>query len=151
MRTYELAFIINPEITLEEAKIKAKEIESLVQKKEGEILKHTDPNVKTLAYPIKKNASGFLGILEFKIEPEKTKEIQAALSKDEKIIRQMLLTKKPAKAVKEKRGKTKPNKIFTVERGTDETLKEESGKTPSKKEKIELKDIEEKLDELLGE
>lgn len=144
MKTYELTYIISPEITSQEAEAKGKEIESAIQSREGTVLKQSNPTAKTLAFPIAGRASGFFGVLEFQLEPEKLLELKEMVSKDGKIIRHMVIIKEPVKIKKERRPrieKTEP-KIEAVE------------KTPEKaetKEKIELKDIEQKLDELLGE
>jgi ribosomal protein S6 len=79
MKTYELTYIVSPEITSEEAEVKAKEIESIISSKEGTILRQSNPNAKALSYPIKKHASGFLGILEFQMEPEQLLELKEIL------------------------------------------------------------------------
>lgn len=151
MKTYELTYIVSPEITSEEAETKAKEIESLVQSKEGIILKQTNPSAKTLAYPIKKSASGFMGVLEFQMEEEKLSEIQANMVKDEKIVRQMLVVKNPIKPRKERRTRVKTEETFKLEKKTEEIKEPEQDKPSAVKEKVELKDIEQTLDELLGE
>lgn len=145
MKTYELTYIISPEISSEEAEAHAKKIEALVQKKEGVILHQTNPSAKTLAYPIKKSASGFMGILEFEMEPEKVAGLQGDLSKNEKVIRKMLAVKSPIKAKKEKRIKITSDKLLKVEK---QAKKPEIAKDSTK---VELKDIEQKLDELLNE
>ena len=68
MKTYELSYIISPEITSAEAETKSKEIETAIQGKEGIILKQINPIAKTFAFPVGKRASGFFGVLEFQIE-----------------------------------------------------------------------------------
>ena len=62
MKTYELSYIISSEITSEEAEAKAREIEGAIQSREGIILKQLNPVAKTLAFPVGKRASGFLGL-----------------------------------------------------------------------------------------
>lgn len=160
MKTYELTYIISPEITSEEAEAFSKELESLVQSKEGTILKQSNPIAKTLSYPIKKFASGFFGILEFSIEADKLIEIKEKMDKDGKIIRHIVIIKKPVKERRRRaeRKEAEPiveEKPITEEKTETETKTEESAAEkedvikPSKK--VELKDIEQKLDELLGE
>lgn len=155
MNTYELTYIISPEITGEEAENKAKEFEGLIQSKEGVILRQDKPIAKTLSYPIKKQGSGFIGVLEFQLEPEKLKEINENMAKNEKIIRHMIVIKNPAKAQKPRRTK-KAASIFGIEFPMKKEMEQPipaSEKTePEKTEKkIELKDIEQKLEEILGE
>ena len=140
MKTYELTYIVSPEITSEEADAKAKEIEFVIQNKEGIILKQSNLIAKTLSYPIKKRASGFFGVLEFQI------------------VRHMVIIKEAVRIRKERRNRgmprTKLEPAFGIKQKTEtEITKEEkpvSTKTPGK-EKVELKDIEQELDEILGE
>jgi small subunit ribosomal protein S6 len=155
MKTYELTYIISPEITSEEAEAKAKEIESIIQGKEGTILNKSNPTAKTLSYPIKKRASGFLGSLEFQLEPEKLLELEEIIAKDGNIARHMVIIKEPLMAKKERRtreaSRTKSVPAFEAEKKTE--VEQTKTETPVReaKEKVELKDIEQKLDELLGE
>ena len=156
MKTYELTYIISPEITSEESEAKSKEIESAITSREGTILKQSNPIAKTLSYPIKKRASGFLGFLEFQLEPEKLLEIKGILEKDGKIVRHMLIIKEAAELKKERRVrgiiKTKPVSSFEIEKKAEgkEISEPASVKTTAGKEKVELKDIEHELDEILG-
>jgi len=149
MKTYELTYIVSPELISEEAEAKSKEIEAIIQNKEGSVLRQSNPIVKTLSYPIKKQASGYLGVLEFQLEPEKLKELEETLKKDGKIVRHMVIIKKPAKQRKERRARVIPT--FTIEQKTEiEENKPSSAKASEGKQKVELKDIEKKLDEILG-
>lgn len=151
MTLYELTYIITPEISSEEAEAKAREIESFVQKSEGAIIRQTNPSAKALAYPVKNSASGFMGVLEFQMEPENLQEFQKDLKKDEKIIRKMLIVKEAPKRKKEKRSKPQTSGMIEPDKKSEEAKPEELAKLRQDKEKIELKDIEQKLDELLGE
>lgn len=148
MKPYELTYIISSEITAEEAEAEAKDIESLIQDKEGVILKFEKPSPRTLAYPIKKQGSGFFGVLEFQLEPEHLGELKEKIQKDGKIIRHMLIIKNPAKIQKERRTKKKPL-ISSAPIGTIE----EKAYSPDRQinKKVELKEIEKKLDEILSE
>ncbi len=156
MKTYELTYIISPEITSEEATAKAKEIESTVQGKEGIILSQSNPIAKTLAYPIEKRASGFVGTVEFQMESEKVPELEETISKDENIVRHMVIIKEPLMAKRERRSRTKPALAVETKKKVEEIVETEKPvHTPKSstenKGKVELKDIEQKLEELLGE
>ena len=154
MKTYELTYIVTPEITSEEAEAKAKELESAITSREGTILKQSNPIAKTLSYPIAKRASGFMGFLEFQLEPEKLLELKGVIEKDGKIVRHMIIIKEAAEFKKERRTRTKPAPTFEVEKKTEvESIKEEKPTSAKAevKEKVELKDIEHELDEILGE
>ena len=156
MKTYELTYIVSPDLTSEEVESKAKELESAVTSREGLILKQSNPIAKTLSYPIKKRASGFLGVLEFQVEPEKLLEIKEILQKDGNLSRYLIIIKEAQRVRKERRSKREaPILEAETKTGVEPTdsIKEETA--PAKpavgKEKVELKDIEQKLDELLGE
>ena len=153
MKTYELSYIASPEITTEEAEAKSKEIGSIIQSKEGTVIKQSSPVAKTLSYPIKKHASGFWSAIEFQLEPEKLTELKETLAKDGKIVRHMVIIKEAIKMRKERRTRTKPAPTFDIEQKTEtESIKkEEPVKIKVEKEKVELKDIEHELEELLGE
>jgi len=156
MKTYELSYIVSPEITSEEAEAKGKEIESLVQNREGTIARQVNPTAKTFAYPIKSRASGFLGFLEFNLEPEKLVEVDAIISKDGKIVRHMVIIKEAAELKKDRRTRgevrVKPIAEITEEKieKKEEVETEKPTKTKEPKAKVELKDIEQSLDEILS-
>jgi small subunit ribosomal protein S6 len=156
MKTYELTYIISPEITSQEAENKAREIETLIQSKEGIILKQNNPIAKTLAFPVKKHASGFFGILEFTLEPEKLLEVKEAIQKDGKIVRHMLIVKEPIRIRKERRSRIKIAENAPIETKIEIQTEAQKVEEPAtvktvSKEKVELKDIEQQLDEILGE
>ena len=87
-------------------------------------------------------------------------ELEEAMKKDEKIVRHMVVIKKPAKERKirgtQRVPQTKIPSIFGT-KTTPEKTKEEPTLDASRAEeektdkKVELKDIEQKLDEILGE
>jgi len=167
MKVYELSYIVSPELTSEEAEAKGKEIESAIQSREGNVFKQSNPIAKTFSHPVGKRASGFWGVIEFHLEPEKLLELKAIIEKDEKIVRHMIIIKKAAELKKERRTKggikTKlmpaPELEVKVETKIEKEEKQEviepeeesSSKKKAIKEKVELKDIEHELDEILGE
>ncbi|TSC95064.1 MAG: small subunit ribosomal protein S6 [Parcubacteria group bacterium Licking1014_1] len=145
MKTYELAYIISQELTSKEAEIIVKEIESFIQSREGTILKRKNPSAKILSYPIKKQSSGFFGVLGFQLEPEKLNELEKIVKKEVKIIRHMLTIENPAKKVKIRKEKRR----LELDAGIEKISIAQN--INNKSEKIELKDIGEKLDEILRE
>lgn len=162
MKPYELTYIISSEMTSEEAETEAKNIELLIQNKEGVIIRSEKPTPKTLAYPIKRQGSGFFVILEFQLEPEHIGEFKEKLQKNSKIIRSMLIIKNPIKIQKERRTRRKPlvmpvtSGITGEENGEEKDLPAvatpkalQAEKKISKK--VELNEIEKKLDEILSE
>jgi small subunit ribosomal protein S6 len=114
MKNYELTYIISPNMTAEEAQTKAKELESIIQSKEGVILKSEKPVAKTLSYQIKKFGSGFFSVLEFQIEPAAMTDIKSLLEKDKQFLRHIILVINPAKKQKERRQRIKPQAIVSA-------------------------------------
>ena len=151
-------------MTSEEAVAKAKEIESAISSREGTVVKQSAPVAKTLSYPIKKRGSGFLCSSEFQLDPEKIIELKEILAKDQKIVRHMLIIKEAAQFKKERR--TREGSRLKLEKAESASSAEAEKKAevlvddndsddkkikPSEpKEKVELKDIEHELDEILG-
>lgn len=149
MKTYQLTYIISPQITSQEAELSAKELESFVQANEGVILNSENPSAKALAYPIKKHASGFVGSMEFQMEEDRIKEVEEKLHKDGKMVRHMLTIKRISKPKKEREPRIKPV-AETPAPAPTESLSEAKPAETKEKEKVELKDIDQQIDEILG-
>lgn len=154
MKIYELIYIVSPEITSEDAEAKGKEIETFIQSKEGTILKQTNATAKALSYPIKNRASGFLGVLEFQVEEDKLADLKDFLNKDGKVVRHMITIKRAGQLKKERRTRNAvhaPKEEAVAEPIEPKISHAKPAEKPEAKEKVELKDIEEKLEEILGE
>lgn len=178
MNAYELTYIISIKLAKEEAETIIKEVESFIEKNEGIILKRENLVAKTLSYSMKGQNSGFFNVLDFQLNPEKLNELEKKIEKEKNIIRHMVLIKKPQRKLKTRRGEKKF--AFAIDSDalkTNATAKEDFSFTSpftsdsieienkkdiekkpadkksanSRPEKIELKNIEKKLDEILGE
>ena len=131
MKTYQLAYLISIQDTEKDIEVLREKIKSLIQEGEGSIGKEVRPVRIKLAYPIKRNTDAFLADLTFLLEPKKLAAFEKELKAQKEIIRYLLLIKplpkKPKKVrVKPKREPVKPRV------------------------KVELKEIERKLEEILG-
>lgn len=118
------------------------EIGSLVQK-EGGVLNGTDSlPKKSLTYPFKKRG-GHLNVLSFQCNPEKLENLEKELKAEKRILRYLILAKKlPKKVVLAQ----KPRHLIKPSAGP--ILRDETRQT---KPKVELKEIEKKLEEILKE
>ncbi len=105
-----------------------------MQKEQGILVGQNQDKVlkKNLAYPIKKTVQAYLINFNFKINPEGLQNLKKALKIEPELIRYIILVKKLTKIIK------------TPER---------PAKIPKKiqEPKVELKEIEKKLEEILGE
>ena len=134
MHFYELAYLISPELPEEELKSLQEKINSLIQKGAGVLNEIKLPIKKKLAYPIKKQREAFLINFNFYLEPEKLGSLEKELKSEKKILRYLILAKPKSKIAKVRK---RPTKIIP--------------KIPVKEKKVELKEIEKKLEEILKE
>lgn len=125
MRYYQLAFLLSPQLSKEEIEKIEKEIKEILEKEEGIVEKMESPLKRSLFYPIKKFKEAFLGDCYFFLEPEKLKNLEKKLKEKKEILRYLITSEKA------------PKKIPTA-------------KKPTKPKKVELKDLEKKLEEILG-
>lgn len=132
MKLYEFTYLIYPNLSREEINSLEDRINSFIKEGKGTIVKSSSVVKKTLAYPIKKIREAFLANLIFNLESEKVESLEKKIKSEKRIIRYLLLKKKVSK------------KIITPYRLRVKT----KIKT---KPKVELEEIEKKLEEILGE
>ena len=148
MKPYELTYIISSQIPSEQATSVSKEVESFIQSKEGVVLKSEKTGAQSLAYPIKKQSSGYFLTLTFQMLENNIKELKEKLEKDSNILRHFIIIKKPVKELKKRRTK-KPSTIFQSQNTEKSSIFKHEDKRES--EKIDLEKIDKKLDEILSE
>ena len=134
MKLYELTYLISPELPEEELKSLQERINSLIQKEKGVLSGVKIPIKKKLAYLIKKQREAFLTDLSFYLEPDKLGSLEKELKSEKKILRYLILARPKSKIVKVRK---RPTKVIS--------------KIPAKEKKVELKEIEKKLEEILRE
>lgn len=132
MKFYELTYLISPDLSEKELKAVQEKINSFILEEEGVLIETNSVVKKSLAYPIKKKSSAFLAIVSFKLNPEKLINLEKKLKLEKAILRYILLAKKLPKEIPVVL--KKPEKII-----------------PKPEPKVELKEIEKKLEEILGE
>lgn len=125
MRYYQLTYLLSPELSKEEMKKVEEKLMNLLQKEGGGFDKFDVPLKRSLFYPIKKFKEVFLGSLYFFIETENLKNLEKGLKSEEKILRYLITSEKA------------PKKIPII-------------KKVVKPKKVELKEFEKKLEEILG-
>lgn len=130
MRFYEISYLVSPNISKEELKNFQEKINSLIQKEGGILFDINPPKKRVLAYPIKKNKEAYFLNLTFHFPEEKIENFEKKLKEEKQILRYLILTKRKPELV----GMPKKPSIKKVE----------------KPKKVELKEIEEKLEEILG-
>lgn len=139
MKLYELTYLLSPKLSEEEAKNFSEKITSFVQEKEGVL--EGNPlrqkiTKKKLSSPIKKEAEAYLNTLSFYFLPQEIEGLKARLDSENQILRYFILAKKPLPGAKVAKVLPRIPKV-----------KKEAKPTP---EKVDLKEIEQKLEEILG-
>lgn len=134
MKTYELTYLISSELTEEEAEKIQKNINTLIQEEEGILLEEKLPFRKKLAYSVKKQSQAFLATIIFQLLPEKLASLEKKIKVESQILRYLILVKKITKEAKSPRFFKRPQ-VLRVE----------------KEKKVDLKEVEKKLEEILNE
>jgi len=136
MQLYQLDYLISPEISEQDAQALGEKIKSLIEKDQGLIVKAELLSNRILSYEVKSFTEAFLAGLSFNLEPEKLEELKKTLETENNILRYIVFKKKLLKEKPRTRKVTKISKEIEISKP---------------KQKVELKEIEKKLDEILGE
>lgn len=151
---YELSYILKSD--LEETKIKevTEDLVGFISKIGQEPKVIIQPKILELAYPIKKQTQGFWGAVEFSLEGEKLPELEKKLKDTKEIIRFMLTKKVVEKKERKEKKKEKITAIPKTTPPTKQRLEQEDKQKlqpqkDKKEERVEIKDLDKKLDEIL--
>lgn len=129
MKYYDLTYLISPEVSEKDAQDLSQNIVNFLQK-EGKFLESVKtPSKIKLAYPVKKKDKAYLSFLNFFLEPGKIGNLKKKLDSENNILRFLISSKEPPRVEVPKRIPKTPRK-------------------PVRK-KVELKEIEKKLEEIL--
>ena len=139
MKNYELTYLITPEIAEEQARELQNRIISLIQTEGGILLEEKAILKRRLAYTLKHQGQAYLSTLIFQSAPEKLVNIEKTLKSESQILRYLILAVTAKKEVLTRR-RMRPEVAFP-------------GKAPVRKpeKKVELEEIEKKLEEILKE
>ena len=87
MRTYEALFIISPEVADDAIQTIVQEVEDLVRKHEGTIVRSEIWGKRKLAYVVKKHTEGVYVLLRYTADPDSTARLTTHFRLSEPIIR----------------------------------------------------------------
>lgn len=141
MKFYELTYLLPSKFTEQEVNNFSAKIISFIQEKKGVLAEN--PSIKEglakrkLVLSIKKEGQGYLASLNFYLDPQEIKALKTKLSSENQVLRCLILAKKPFK--ERKVSKILPQ-IPKIKREIKPPL-----------EKVDLKEIEKKLEEILEE
>ncbi|XOB42617.1 MAG: 30S ribosomal protein S6 [Candidatus Nealsonbacteria bacterium] len=137
MQLYQLDYLISPEASEKDAQDFGNKLKSLIESEGGLVVKTEVLIKQVLAYEIKKFNEAFLASLSFNLEPEKIEKLEKELRAEKNVLRHLLIKKKIVKI------KPKRRKVTRI-------VKEVKTLKTKPKQKVELKEIEKKLEEILG-
>ena len=133
MINYELTYLISPELSEEQIQTTSQGVVSYIEEQGGVLSGVQDkPLKKFLGHPIENHTMAYVGTLKFSLASEKTKSLEEKLKQEKQILRIMFI----AKPQKEKLIFRKIRKKFIPSNVV-------------KKQKIELKEIDKKIEEIL--
>ncbi len=155
MRNYELLYIVSNQYTEDElGKIKLK-IDEQLKKNGGVLGYHEMLGKRKLAYPINKFNHGYYVVSEFELEDgSKLKAINENLRLDKEILRAQIVTKEkitPEEIVKLKAQREANPENETASGETEERPAPKTVKPVKAEKKADIKNLDEKLDEILQE
>ena len=91
MQRYELAVIINPDVTEESFPDVLDKITRFINQVGGAAIKVDRLGRRKLAYPIKKYREGDYVVAQFELEPDKAEELKASLRLSDEFLRYLLV------------------------------------------------------------
>lgn len=101
-RDYELALIINPEVSEEETRTVLDRVEQIVAAHSGQIVRVNQWGRRRLAYPIERQRDGFYVFIDMILTPETVIELERTLKVSETVLRHMV-KKRDSKVVQKER------------------------------------------------
>lgn len=145
-RNYEISFWLSSELNDDKLEESFNKIKGVITKLGGIIGLSQLPQLKQLAYPIKKEMNGYFGYFQFMISPNHLKDIKSVLDKENIILRYLIIAL-PA-STKEIRTKSH----FRPKENVSQKIKEPENITPPKQKEsseVDMKALDKKLNEIL--
>lgn len=151
---YELLYIVSNKYTEEELKPIMEKVDNYITENGGEITYREEWGNKKMAYPINHFTFGYYNLVEFDAEGNKLQEIEKLIRLSHDVLRHQIVVKKKRteeeiqKEKEEEKERVKKEKEKIKEETKEETKpKEEKRKTA--KAKVDLNDLDAKLDKIL--
>jgi len=146
---YELAFFLSPQLGESQLKETIDQLTNKIKEEGGEMLYFEIPELKKIAYPIKKQNEGYFSFCQFKILKDKIQDLEKEWQRNEKFLRYLLIKLNPKEdLIKSKKGEERSEGEVSKR---SEELKEKKLISKGKKEtKISAKKIEEEKEETIS-
>jgi small subunit ribosomal protein S6 len=144
MRFYELTYLINPDLSELELNGFCQKINGFITEEGGIVNKEKSPIRQRLGYSVNKKTEAFLVNLTLSLNPENLEKLEKKIKNEKQIMRYMVSAKQSLEETKRE-----PSRASL--RFSKTEAAEKKGEKPKEHQKIELKEIDEKIDEILKE
>lgn len=152
MKNYELSCLISSQLQEEEIKSFPEKISSLIKSFGGGIIDIKNPIRKKIGYPIKHEWQAWFLAADFNLEPDRMEELKNQIKPLSEILRFMIVNQKPLSDESFDEILNQPGKIIPAEKNAEKEIPEVEHRAKElKEEKVELEEIDKKLEEILGE
>jgi ribosomal protein S6 len=143
MKIYELTYLIPLDLTEEETRDLQERVCSFISEKEGVLERVEDAAKIRAGSPVKGQEMVLMANASFHFEPANLDELTKKLKSEKQILRYLINIRKTHKI-------EVPRKMPRIMTDTQEA-EEKTTKITEKPKKVEIKEIEKKLEEILGE
>lgn len=140
---YELLFIVPNKFTIEELKPIVEKVKGIITDNSGKITFSEEWGNKKLSYPINHFTHGYYNLFEFDSDSDKVAQINNIIKMDNDVIRHLIIAKpkRTSEEIKEeKRVEKERREASKIEKGA----KAEKRKPATKKDKAEKEDVSKK-------
>ena len=148
VKSYEIAYLINPDIPEDEVFGQAGKITAAIQDVQGLVGRIEEPKKRRLAYPIAKHRDAYFGWTTFSVAPERPAEIEKRIKAEENIIRFLIVeeVKRPAFEFRPPRPRRAPR--AAAPRWGE--IKPFVPAAPKEEDKAKIEELDKRLEEILG-
>jgi len=146
---YELLYIIPNRFTEDEVGPIREKVIKIIEKSGGAITYQEEWGKKKLAYKIKDSAFGYYYLAEFDLSGPELEKINKDLRMDRDILRYQIVSKRVKSAEEIKEEKKRSEQRIKEEEKKEEVAIEMEKEKEKAKGKMDLKDLDEKLDKIL--
>ena len=91
MRSYELVFIVHPEVDGDDLTDVVETVQGLVERGGGEVTQVEPWGLRRLAYPIQKQWEGQYVLMRFELEARSVAELERGLGLTEQVMRHLIV------------------------------------------------------------
>lgn len=124
-KTYELSYLLDPGAQKEESQ----RLRNYLEEEKALVIEEEPPNLVKLSYPVKKRGQAYFGWFKFLTSPEGLEKIEDKFKKEPALLRKL---------------------VVKSERKESRIMGERRKKQAAPKEKIQIEEIDKKLEELLS-